>query len=72
MTKAGRYYTMDLHLSPNTALPIWNNKQTIQCFQPPPLSWADHMYFTTRWNREGLLCCRLPIIHDTEVEVGRV
>lgn len=32
MTKAGRYYTMDLHLSPNTALPIWNNKQTYSVF----------------------------------------
>lgn len=26
MTEAARYNTMDLHPSPNTALPVWNNK----------------------------------------------
>lgn len=39
MTKAGRYYTMDLHLWPDTALPIWNNKQTGSVFPTSTLDW---------------------------------
>lgn len=57
MTKAERYYTMVLHFCPNTALPIWNNKQTYSAF---PGS-------TPELNRQHLCC----YCTDGEKEKGK-